>query len=127
MSTLILENFRQCSVEGCNKLGQHMGSYRKDGSPKRRAKCYKHHAQQYGIGDWAYKIHRKTYCENTDGRLGYECTATIVWEGQLQVDHMDGDHDNNDPGNLQTLCACCHQYKSYIYKDWEDKKNKVFG
>src|ERR1700752_5012393 len=26
---------------------------------------------------------------------------------QLDVHHLDGDHSNNDPSNLQTLCANC--------------------
>jgi 5-methylcytosine-specific restriction endonuclease McrA len=28
---------------------------------------------------------------------------------QLDVHHKDGDHDNNDPANLETLCANCHR------------------
>jgi hypothetical protein len=73
-----------------------------------------------------YRKYRKDYCENVDGRLGHKCTATIVWSGQLQVDHIDGNHDNNDPENLQTLCANCHTLKTNIYRDWEDKKKEIF-
>jgi 5-methylcytosine-specific restriction endonuclease McrA len=73
-----------------------------------------------------YLKHRKDYCENVDGRLGHKCTATIVWNGQLQVDHIDGNHSNNNPENLQTLCANCHSLKTNIYRDWEDKKKEVF-
>jgi hypothetical protein len=62
-----------------------------------------------------YRQHRKDYCENIDGRLGYKCTTTIVWEGQLDVDHIDEDPSNNDPLNLQTLCKCCHAYKSNVF------------
>lgn len=32
---------------------------------------------------------------------------------QLDVDHIDGNHGNDDPGNLQTLCANCHRLKTY--------------
>lgn len=28
---------------------------------------------------------------------------------QLDVHHLDGDHSNNDPANLETLCANCHR------------------
>ena len=28
---------------------------------------------------------------------------------QLDVHHIDGDHQNNDPTNLTTLCANCHR------------------
>ncbi len=31
---------------------------------------------------------------------------------QLDVDHIDGNHQNNDPTNLQTLCANCHRLKT---------------
>ncbi len=50
---------------------------------------------------------RKDYCENA------ECTATITHPCQLDVDHIDGNHQNNDESNLMTLCANCHRIKSY--------------
>jgi 5-methylcytosine-specific restriction endonuclease McrA len=28
---------------------------------------------------------------------------------QLDIHHLDGDHLNNDPANLATLCANCHR------------------
>lgn len=28
---------------------------------------------------------------------------------QMDVHHKDGDHKNNDPSNLETLCANCHR------------------
>ena len=33
---------------------------------------------------------------------------------QLDVDHIDEDHANNDPSNLQTLCANCHRLKTHL-------------
>lgn len=30
----------------------------------------------------------------------------------LTVDHIDGDHENNAPENLQTLCSNCHNIKT---------------
>jgi hypothetical protein len=62
-----------------------------------------------------YRKYRKDYCENIDSRLGYKCTTTIVWDGQLDVDHRDEDPSNNNPANLQTLCKCCHAYKSNVF------------
>lgn len=32
---------------------------------------------------------------------------------QLDVDHIDEDHSNNDPSNLQTLCSNCHRLKTH--------------
>lgn len=65
---------------------------------------------------------KKTYCENNDGRLGYMCTATIMGTHQLELDHIDGNHINNFPHNVQTLCKNCHSHKSGLFGD--HKKNK---
>jgi len=35
---------------------------------------------------------------------------------QLDIDHIDGDHKNNNFDNLQVLCANCHRLKSYTEK-----------
>lgn len=65
-----------------------------------------------------YKRFRKDYCENIDGRLGYKCTSTIVWDGMLDVDHKNGRPNDNRERNLQTLCKCCHAYKTNKSKDY---------
>lgn len=51
-----------------------------------------------------YLIHRKKYCER--------CGFIAVHECQLDVDHIDDNHENDDPSNLMTLCANCHRLKS---------------
>ena len=131
---MIDHNNRICSIEGCDKLGQPIGSYLKDGTKVRRDKCQPHHfaltankAGHKSTTAWLnvthrYRKFRKDYCENIDGRLGFECTSTIFWPGMLDVDHKDGNHDNNNPDNLQTLCKCCHAYKGNINKDYKSKK-----
>jgi hypothetical protein len=55
-----------------------------------------------------YGITKKSYCEC--------CGFISVHYCQLDVDHIDGNHENNDPNNLQTLCANCHRLKTYIQK-----------
>jgi len=90
-------------------------------------------AIQNGFSDWIayqnskhpYRKYRKDYCENIDGRLGYTCTTTIVHMVQLDVDHKDGNHLNNKVKNLQTLCKCCHSYKSLIYEDYKTPGRKT--
>lgn len=107
----------------------------------RGAKSIRHvMAQNAGFGDnvtgylnsmHPYLKYRKDYCENVDARLGFTCTysgpspeqlsesgldgAFIGW---LQVDHIDGNSDNNNESNLQTLCACCHTVKTAMNKDY---------
>lgn len=86
------------------------------------------------VTDWKnskhpYRKYRKDYCENLDGRLGYTCTTTIVINDQLEVDHINGKPWDNRPENLQTLCNCCHKYKTRIFKDYATpgrKKAKEF-
>ena len=36
---------------------------------------------------------------------------------QLDIDHIDGCHSNNDHDNLQTLCANCHRLKTHMNGD----------
>lgn len=60
------------------------------------------------VYDKPYLNHRKDYCE----MCGFVPTNMC----QLDVDHIDGNHINNTPDNLQTLCANCHRLKTYIQR-----------
>ena len=45
----------------------------------------------------------------------------------LQVDHIDG-HPYNEPldgSNFQTLCACCHNYKTWKSGDGQTAGRKT--
>lgn len=57
------------------------------------------------------------YCEI----CGFEAKIQM----QLDIDHIDGDHTNEDLSNLQTLCANCHRYKTYLNKDFLKKEYKT--
>lgn len=55
-------------------------------------------------GNESYRNHKMSAC----------CVCGFVGEPcQLDVDHIDGDHSNSDPSNLQTLCANCHRLKTH--------------
>jgi 5-methylcytosine-specific restriction endonuclease McrA len=58
-----------------------------------------------------YLVHKKDQCEL--------CGFIPVNLCQLDVDHIDGNHHNNDISNLQTLCANCHRLKTFLNRDWE--------
>jgi hypothetical protein len=70
---------------------------------------------------------RKTYCENVDGRLGFRCTTTILIVAQLHADHIDGNPSNKTKENIQTLCACCHVWKTLNQKDYATPGRKTLG
>ena len=128
----------KCSVDGCDNDCQVYGK-RKDGTRTFRKICQQHHVEYcatnkgMSVTEWTnsfhpYRKYRKDYCENIDGRLGFICTTNIVWDGMLDVDHIDGNALNNDDAsNLQTLCKCCHAYKGNMNKDYLTPGRKALG
>jgi hypothetical protein len=62
-----------------------------------------------------YRNKRLDYCENVDGRLGFVCTTTITDKCMLEVDHINNIHKDNHEKNYQTLCSCCHRYKTRYF------------
>ena len=71
------------------------------------------------------KFNKKNYCENKDGRLGFECPVNPVWDfpnSVLHGDHINGDHEDNRPENLQTLCSICHHLKGLHSGDFVSSK-----
>lgn len=53
--------------------------------------------------------YKKAMCE----QCGFVALATC----QLDVDHKDGNRENANPENLQTLCANCHRLKTFVSKE----------
>lgn len=57
----------------------------------------------------------KRYLFEKRGEQCEECGQSNLWKGKpltLQVDHVDGNSDNNDIGNLRILCPNCHTQTS---------------
>ena len=72
-------------------------------------------------------FHKKHFCENMDGRLGFVCPIIPERYRTLpadiyQMDHVDGNHHNNDPTNLMTLCCICHAVKGRAQGDFNAHK-----
>lgn len=102
----------KCDEEGCDTFADNAGY------GKYHKKCSTHHKLKYKMGGSIYRQHRKDFCENIDGRLGYKCGCPIhnvAW--QLTVDHIDGDKKNHAIENLQTLCWNCHRYKTMLNEE----------
>ncbi len=112
-----------CINEGCDRVVQ-TRKINKNGTYDIRAECYKCHGgfrNRPGVNP-----HKKTTCENTDGRLGFTCVATIEDSCMLEMDHIDSDKWNNVPDNIQTLCRNCHAYKTKYNGDSKNNKTILY-
>ena len=90
----------------CGKNKQHS-----KGGGIYRATCQICHKKRYVIGDkYAQRKLKGDVCDKCGFVPEHLC--------QLDVDHIDGDHKNNSPENLQTLCANCHRLKTFLNEDW---------
>lgn len=64
-------------------------------------------------------LQRSDYCCSQCGfSKRRSCGSTI-----LEIDHIDGDHKNNDSSNLRVLCPNCHAMTPK-YRNWNNKGNK---
>ena len=88
--------------------------------------CY--NARKKGITREGVIVHKKTYCENIDGQLGFKCPVPtkedwigFEW-GCLDLDHLVGNHFNNTPENVKTWCKLCHTRKGVESNDFNRHK-----
>jgi len=83
-------------------------------------------ARKKGITRPGIIQHKKSFCQNEDGQLGWVCPVPrdgwIGFENSLDLDHLDGDHQNNIPSNVKTYCKLCHGRKSLINGDCNSNK-----
>ena len=52
------------------------------------------------------------------------CNKIAVQESDMDCDHIDGNHENNNPDNLQPLCKSCHSKKTREQTRESRKKTK---
>jgi hypothetical protein len=65
---------------------------------------------EYRMKRRPWKKFKKDTCE--------QCGFIPAHPAQLDVDHIDGNKENNDISNLQTLCANCHRLKTFLNKEY---------
>lgn len=131
-----------CSIPDCGRPAQSAGErgkirwrrtkWMKELFPESEGyACHKHHSIKHGLDGWEYKVYRKSYCENVDGRLGFTCTTNIIDpEWQLDTDHINGDplsHRTMGADAMQTLCKCCHAIKTRDNRDYTTAGRKTLG
>ena len=72
-------------------------------------------------------FHKKNYCENKDNIFGFTCPMDKSRYNEFpsdiyDMDHKDGDHFNNTPENLITICKICHARKGKEQGDFNSQK-----
>lgn len=96
----------------CNKRKVTRTGWYKDGRPKFKNKCDRCLGRPIILSRQQKYIHaverkRETMkCEKCGFKAEHPC--------QLDVDHIDGNRNNNDPTNHQILCANCHRLKTQL-------------
>ena len=70
----------------------------------------------------------KKYLKEKFGDKCSECGQLPIWHGKelvLQLDHRDGNSDNNFPSNIRLLCPQCHsQTENFGCKGYGNTKKK---
>lgn len=72
-------------------------------------RCYRKYLVTKTSIERPWDFHKKEHCERCGFLPEHDC--------QLTVDHIDGNKYNNNVSNFKTLCANCHNLKSYLNKD----------
>jgi 5-methylcytosine-specific restriction endonuclease McrA len=66
-----------------------------------------------------YRKYLKSQCE--------KCNYKPEVAGVLDIDHIDGNHTNDDASNLMTLCSNCHRVKTRVNDDNSMRYPKMQG
>ena len=101
---------KQCSYKECHREARKRG-VSKLGFTTYRKYCSTHEKNHY---IYKYRLSKEEKC--------CSCGFIPVHSCQLDVDHIDGNKQNNSIENLQTLCANCHRLKTHQNKDYHKKE-----
>ncbi|QJT70414.1 hypothetical protein [Microcystis phage MaeS] len=110
----------ECKVRKCYRK-----AWRKDGiTPIFHSKCDYCRGKKYArMNSKRRKYLKAAHNKLQEGKC-QNCGFVVVHTCQLDVDHIDGNHNNNHPDNLQVLCANCHRLKTFLNGDYLNETNR---
>lgn len=94
----------------CGNMCKKNGISKVDGRQLYNSYCRSCAKTKHGKKERINKTLKKSLCERCGFKPEHPC--------QLDLDHIDGNSNNNHPDNHQTLCANCHRLKTFKGKDW---------
>jgi hypothetical protein len=119
----------RCSVEGCDKI---LTLFEGPGHDKYCRQHQKDLVEYGGLakGTKEHSFSRGDCCEEcgfdplqhpTVKKVKDPIVVNRLVRTLLDVDHIDGNHFNNDPNNHKTLCKVCHAIKTTLNEDFLGK------
>lgn len=118
-----------CVNHGCKQpvIHSHKDA---NGNPRWRPHCS--HCQAASYGKWPHRSGVSPFktgrCSNRDAHLGFACpikwTLIPEWaKGMTEIDHIDGNYNNNSLSNLDELCPICHKLKGQMAGDYNNARS----
>ena len=116
-----------CVNSGCVRCVE-VRSWSIGGTPSLKTECRPcSHARKCNKPLEGITFHKKNYCENIDGFLGFKCPVPPDMirnfsQSVFELEHVDGNHWNDTHENVKTLCCLCHREKTSLSKDADSTK-----
>lgn len=116
-----------CINDGCNKKVA-IRHWSAQGDPSLKTECSTCSTARIKCKTiTGVTFHKKNYCENKNSILGFKCPMDETRYHEFpsdiyDMDHKDGNHHNNVPNNLITICKVCHARKGKESGDFNSQK-----
>jgi hypothetical protein len=121
-----------CINEGCKNIVEirHWTSQKNPSLKTECSKCSGARKNKKLIAGITF--HKKDYCENRDSILGFICPMDSTRYSEFpsdvyHMDHLDGNHTNNNRENLKTFCSICHTRKGKESGDFNSFKKSSYS